>query len=464
MSHIILKRTFLIAYFLLVITQLTTAQRGTVSPYSRYGIGELQFTGFVPQIGMGGTGITLHNQDRLNTLNAASYAFDTITTFEAGLKSEVTKLSTTAASQTTNGASLSYLAFGFPVIKNKWGASFGVIPYTAVGYTIIDEQTDPDRGRVDYKFTGDGGLNRFYLGNGFAPFSKAVANFRASAKYRQLVTNRDTTEIRKTEKRLNAIKGISIGVNASWLFGTLNNTRSVEFLESANTNNTRIINKTTFGDIDFNFGLLYALNLKNDYTFDLGLIAGLNSKINSTYNSLWYNYTSTSGFETAKDTVSITTDLKGQTQLPFSYGAGVGIGKKDKWRIAFDFSTQNWSDYKSFTATDSLSNSFSTALGAEWIPNKNGFNYSNKIQYRFGARYSKSSLTLRNNDIKDMAVTLGFGLPIINKDRIQKATIQIGFEAGQRGTTENNLLKQQYLRFHIGVTMNETWFFKRKYD
>lgn len=465
MSKKIFNKYFLFFSILLIHSTLLQAQKGTVSPYSRYGIGELQFAGFVQQIGMGGLGNTLHASDRLNFVNPASYAFDTITTFEAGIKSEVTKLSSNATSQTTNGVSLSYLAFGFPVVKNSWGASFGVIPYSNVGYNIVDKQDDATLGEVDYTFAGEGGLNRFYIGNGFAPFANCLNNFRSSPKFKKLVAEKDTTQIRKTEKKLKAIKGLSIGVNASWLFGSLNNSRSVQFIESTNIFNTKIVNKTTLGDFYFNLGLLYTCDLKNDYTLDIGLTGGTNSKINSKNNSLWYNYTSSSlGFETIKDTIRNIVDEKGITTIPLYFSGGIGIGKNNKWNIGVDVSMQDWSKYESFNTNDSLQNSYSIAAGGEWIPSKNGLKYFQKVQYRFGAHYAKSYLQLRNTDIKDYGVSFGFGLPIINKDRIQKAMIQLGFEAGQRGTTENDLLQQQYLRFHLGITMNESWFFKRKYD
>jgi hypothetical protein len=465
MSVKILKRTFSLFCLLLLTFNFLNAQRATVSPYSRYGIGEIQNGTFVAQSAMGGIGNAITIQDRLNFINPASYAFDTITTFEAGIKGEMSKLATSASSQPSNGASISYLAFGFPLAKNKWGASLGVMPYSNIGYNIITEEKDDQAGNVRYSFKGDGGLTRFYIGSAYAPFSSLQSKFYLSEKYKKLIADKDTIQIKRTEKRNNILRGFSIGFNASWLFGSLNTTRSVEFLESVNSYNTRIANTTSPGDLYFNFGLLYSYKMKKEKFFNVGLTGAMSSDISSKFNSFWYNFVSTGGaYETVVDTVHLITDQKGNVTIPVYYSGGIAAGKTGNWLAGVDFTIQDWTKFKSFGVNDSLKSSYNIALGGEWIPNRKGLKFIQKIQYRFGGHYTKTYVTLNSTDINDYGVSFGFGLPVINKDRIQKAVLQLGFEAGQKGTTNNNLLKQQYLRFHLGITLNESWFFKRKYD
>src|SRR5437867_4393109 len=109
-----LKKTFSFLSLFLFTTILLNAQRSTVSPYSRYGVGELQPATFVTQTGMGGIGNATYNQDRLNFINPATYSFDTITAFDAGIRGEVSQLKTSSSVQTANGVNISNLAFGFP--------------------------------------------------------------------------------------------------------------------------------------------------------------------------------------------------------------------------------------------------------------------------------------------------------------------------------------------------------------
>ena len=465
MSVKILKRTFSFLSLFLLTTVLSNAQRATVSPYSRYGIGELQPASFVNQTGMGGIGIATYNSDRLNFINPASYSFDTITAFDAGIRGEVSQLKTSSIAQTANGVNISYLAFGFPVVKNKWGTSLGVIPYSNMGYDIVAQETDPQLGQVNYKFKGDGGITRFYLGNAYAPFSNLAGKFYKSEKYKKLIADHDTVQIKKHENRFAALKGLSIGINASWLFGSLNTTRSVEFTEAPTSYNTRIINTTSLGDLYLEFGLLYTYKMKKEKFFNVGITGAMSSDIRSKYNSFWYNYTSTGGlYETVIDTVQYIADQEGNTTIPLYYSGGIATGKTGKWLLGLDFTMQDWNKFQSFGSDDNLKNSYNVALGGEWIPNKKGFRFTQKIQYRLGGHFTKTYLDLNNTAINDYGVAIGFGIPLINKDRIQKAVFQLGFEAGQKGTVKNNLLSQQYLRFHFGVSLNESWFFKKKYD
>ena len=40
----------------------------------------------------------------------------------------------------------------------------------------------------------------------------------------------------------------------------------------------------------------------------------------------------------------------------------------------------------------------------------------------------------------------------------------IAMEIGEKGTTEDDLIKEQFIRFNFGVTFKGIWFVKRKYD
>ena len=119
------------------------SQSFTNSPYSRFGLGELQYGGFAHNISMGGINAALQNDStapfQINTSNPASHASLKLTSFDFGVKSNFRKLETTDKKNTSNQTALSYMALGFPVTK-WWGASFGLLPYSSVGYKIHDEK------------------------------------------------------------------------------------------------------------------------------------------------------------------------------------------------------------------------------------------------------------------------------------------------------------------------------------
>ena len=137
---------------------LTFSQSFTNSPYSRFGLGELQYGGFAHNISMGGIYNALQNDTtapfHINTSNPASHASLRLTVFDFGIKSNFTTLEDSAKKVSSNQTALSYMALGFPVAK-WWGASFGLLPYSSVGYTIHDEKEQDSIGTVKYSYQGE---------------------------------------------------------------------------------------------------------------------------------------------------------------------------------------------------------------------------------------------------------------------------------------------------------------------
>jgi hypothetical protein len=89
--------------------------------------------------------------------------------------------------------------------------------------------------------------------------------------------------------------------------------------------------------------------------------------------------------------------------------------------------------------------------------------------YRLGYRFSKTYLELKNTPVNDNAISAGLGVPIrltsIERRMTDNRTmLHFTVEGGRRGTTSNNLIRHDYVRLYIGITANELWFIKRKYD
>ena len=127
---------FLFILFASLAAEPVEAQNATSSPYSRYGIGDLQFGGFTKNLGMAGLSYGLTHPLTLNFSNPASYSSLILTTFEAGVNSEFLELKSASGKGYAHDASFGYFALGFPVIQKKWGMSLGLLPYSNVGYTI----------------------------------------------------------------------------------------------------------------------------------------------------------------------------------------------------------------------------------------------------------------------------------------------------------------------------------------
>lgn len=468
------------------------AQTLTNSPYSRYGIGKIQSPGFIQNFSMGGIGIALQNDSTApfytNVSNPASYTSIRLTTFELGVMSNMEKFETQSSRQSVDNTSLGYLSVAVPVSR-WWGSSFGLQPYSYVGYKVSDQSTVDTTGTVNYIYEGSGGVNRFYFGNAIKPFYKYAESFLKSAKYKKLREADDSEKIRKIERRRRNISNFSMGFNMSYLFGNTKNIRKVEYPATAQAYNTLITKETNIRDFVFDYGLqqVFEINaalkqnsLKNDtinkqssfirreLQENIKIILGMNfslaNNIDAKSDLLTVNYVKENS---PIDTIQYETGTKGKINLPFSIGAGITIKKGERWTIGSEFATQEWSKFNSFGENGNLKNSKRIAFGGQYIPSKGSdvsASYLKRIHYRAGVRYSNTYLELKDTPINEYGVSLGFGFPLGRNKQLQYSMINIAAEVGQLGTTENGLVKEQFVKIVLGFSLNDRWFIKSKFD
>lgn len=455
----------LIIILVLVASVSLKAQRFTSSPYSRYGLGELNYQNFAHTLGTGGTSIAFINDTTspflLNMANPASYSGLRLTVFDAGIISNTVNLKSSGSNKILNNTSLAYLTFGFP-ISRRWGLSAGLLPYSSVGYNIKDQNELDSIGTVKYTYQGTGGINKAYVGNGYAIIPK---------------TTRNRNEL-------------SLGFNASYLFGTIDNTRKVDF-PSGNYLNSKLVGSTNVSDVSFDLGLLFSHTIDsvkttikdslgnfhkgkkdiNDTKISFGFIASVPAEINasSSVTATTYKTTST-GFEATQDTVLDYTDKKGNFKLPLMLGAGLSIKKGEKWIFGADYVMQQWSRFVIFDQPGNLNDNFRASLGGQYIPNKRSDvkgSYFKRVQYRAGVHYSGSYFQIKNRQLDEYGISFGLGLPlrkIKTGPQFTHSILNVGIELGKRGSTDLNLVEEQYGKVIIGLTLNDRWFIRHKYD
>jgi hypothetical protein len=477
-------KSILFAFFVLNTLYLTdntsTAQVTNSSPYSRYGIGDLSGKGFAQGFAMGGTNIAMQNDSTpmffINTGNPASYSNIRLTTAELGENFNRTLLQSATAKKTINNASLAYLSLAFPV-KKWWGASVGLIPYSSVGYKVSDHQDVTNVGGVDFLYEGSGGVNQVYFGNGIKPLFGLPGHFLRSKKYSRLKAEKNFSKANKILKRKKSWQSFSLGLNASYMFGNIDNSRRSIFPSNSSSFNTRAATITRIGDFYFDYGAQYSYtidslngrDLKENVKLLMGATFAAQTNMTAKIDSLAYTYFNNSlGYEVVKDTINNVQGVKGEMQFPLSFGFGLGIKKGDKWLIAGDFAVQNWSTYKAFNKSQDLKNSMRVSLGAQYVPNSkaNGKgNYFKRMNYRMGGRYAQTLLELKNTQLTEYGVSLGVGLPVGRNFLLQNfSLVNIGVEVGERGTTKNGLIKEQFVKATIGFTINDRWFVRPKFD
>jgi len=275
-------------------------------------------------------------------------------------------------------------------------------------------------------YVGSGGINRFYWGNAFR-----------------------------------ITKNLSFGINASYLFGSMIREALVLFPDSVNSMNFQVGYYVTMNDLYFNAGLQYRAKLKNDLFLTVGAVfsptSGMSAKTDVLAETFLVN--SSSG-EEIKDTLFMAEALKGKIVVPMMAGGGLALEKPDQWMVGLDYRWQNWANFSAFEMSDSLVNSWQISAGGEIIPKIDNYNnYLARIRYRLGFSFSKTYLHLRNTDLNEYAISIGFGLPL----RGVKTMLNLGAQFGSRGTTQQNLIQESYFKFVIGFTIYERWFLKRKY-
>lgn len=416
------------------------SQTSTSSPYSRFGLGDLQYSGFANLNAMGGNSYAYQNDTNyifyINAANPASHSNYRLTAFDIGVQDQYTMLQTSSAKFNTNRAALSNIAIAFPIIQNKWGASFGVMPYSNVGYSVNTSSPNDSTGTIYYSYQGTGGLNEIYFASGYR------------------------------------IKNFSAGLNISYLFGELQQESRDSFPDMVNSFSTRLIETKNLHDILLKGGLQYKCKLSSSWSALFGATGSLQTNVNMSSTTLSETYRYRFNIDQVRDTIEYTPDVKGSVKLPAMFGFGVGFRKNDKWLLTADFSTQNWSSFDSFGQKGLLGNSNRISAGMQYWPDRNGqtagHSYFRRVAYRAGVRYSNSYLVLNNNaPLTDMGVSIGFGLPVRplrQGENVSFGIVNLSFEAGQRGTIENNLIRENYVRAMISFTINEKWFLKRAYE
>ena len=463
-------------------------QNNTFSPYSRYGLGELNQPTFAHNAGMGGAFIA-YKPDSLmpnfiNTGNPAAYALIKFTTLEVGGKFTYSNFSGNSASLKKWGANFAYGALGFP-IRNKGGACFGIMPYTNVGYDLKSVNTEANIGDVTYLYSGTGGLNKVFIGYGVMPFGERLIKFRKKNLYIPDSLKRLANFGYKSREVLSKLlSDFSIGVNGNYIFGTIGQTARVVYPNSLLYNNSYRERNISLGDFTANFGMQTALTidsvknkdknhagkrraLKEKVKITFGAFITLNNPLKATYDASSYNYILNGfGQEILRDTVFYTPNQKNTVRLPLEQGVGIGFKKGERINIASDFAITNWQNFKFLDNVNSYKNNYRFAIGINYVPEKyaagNGA-FFKRINYRFGANYNTGFIQLNNNTlVTSYAITAGVGLPV-GIGRLS-SMVNISAQYGIMGPANQSATKENFWRVNFGFTFCDRWFQKFRYD
>ena len=400
---------------------ISFAQEGTSSPYSFYGIGDVKFKGTVENRSMSGLSI-FGDSIHLNLQNPASLGGLKLTSFSVGGNSNNTRLKSGIEEEKSKRTTLDYLAVGLPL--GKLGASFGLIPYSSVGYKILNRNNNTSTLK---KFYGDGGINKVFLGFGY-----------------------------------HLSKNFNIGLNLDYNFGKIN-TKSSEFIDNVQFG-SREINTSSISGVNITTGLMYQSKFKGKIQIFGGLTYAPESSlnVNNSRNIQIVQFSNGADDLLVDDSEVVVSDSK--ITIPSKTTFGFGLGQVRKWQVGTEIVFQNNS--KLTNRFDDINNvvfenSTKISIGGFYIPKYNSFNsYFKRVTYRGGFNYQNTGLVINGKAINDQAFTVGVGLPLGGTF----SSINIGFEFGKRGTRLTGLVQENYNNLSIGLSFNDKWFKKTKYD
>lgn len=429
--------SYLIVISVLFLSVDGFSQATTNSPYSRFGFGNLRSESFNQNFALAGTGIGLRSNSNINAINPASYSEISITSFEISATNNALWLSDGTQSQFQNNPYINYISFAFPIISNKWGMAFGAMPFSSVGYNYTNSKTDSIAGGVNYYYQGDGGLTKLFFGN--------------ALKF-----------------KIDSTSSISAGHNLSFLFGNINTDKKIIYGGLSNGFNIWEVNNKHIADVSSDFGIQYQKTFTNakaeKYILTIGAIYALAADLQTKKTLNIRTFTGNIDFGAIRDTITYLEDVSDITSIPAKIGGGLSLEKDKKWTLALDFKTTSWGKIKSDETNVSYKDNYTISSGFEIIPKYDAFtNYFKRIKYKVGVRYSTSYLLINNNDINEYGITVGLGLPIKRTDTSMPG-LNIGVEYGNRGAETNGLVKETFVNFNVGLTINDRWFIKRKYD
>ncbi len=414
------------------------AQVTVQSPYSKFGVGNIKGS-LLPQLrAMGGISTGVFRTSHINNINMqnpASYAGINLTTLDIGMAGSGTMLKTSNLSENSFNASLSHVAMAFPVTR-KSAVSIGILPYSELGYnfknTVQVGTTPENKKTVDYIYTGEGGLSKAYLGYGL----QFGDHFR-------------------------------VGANAEYLFGNLIENRSTEYVNEAAAINSRNQDKNSIYGFAFSYGAQYDINLGNKTSLTVGYSGSSAAKLNSEMSQYVtiYGKDQEGNDQAALDTLAFTENAKTNLKLPLVHSVGFTINKENKWLFGADYRMGKWSSMSIDNVNQNLQDTYGVSVGGQFTPDVTAINgYFKRVDYRLGFQYDKTYVRMNNQDVNQMAVTFGLGLPLSSYARSSFYKMNVSAELGKRGSVSNGLIQENFINFNLGFMLNDKWFQRFKFD
>ena len=388
-----------------------SAQNMTSSPFSRFAYGDLNENVPTGYRGMGGVGIGMRNNRAINPSQPASYtACDTLTfMFDVAASASWSRYRDAGGLKNKANGNLEYVTMQFPLYKRWIAMSVGLLPYSSVGYNIsLSDSTAGGAYHYVTNYYGDGNISEVYGGLSF-----------------------------------NICNWFALGFNVYYMWGDLSRIRSLTFVESG-LNPTIQDEILSVSSVRLRYGAQF-FHTWGAHSINVGAIFESKMKLNSELVLI----------ETqSEDSIPI---YKDGWQLPMVWGVGASYNWANRLTIGFDFERQHMASVLYNGAEgrwSGLQDKNRYAFGVEYRHNPAGRKYVERMLWRAGVSVQDEYLAAVG--AKRVSASIGIGFPLWTIGTVINTTI----EYTHRGTPSG--LEDNSLRFTIGASIAENWFFKRK--
>jgi hypothetical protein len=406
-------------------TYAVTAQNATVSPYSLFGVGDLRTVRTVDNQSMGGLGMYT-DSIHIHLNNPAALGKLALTSYSAAVAHKEIRLETYDEQQNSSVSTLEYIAVALPIRFQQMGVGFGLKPYSAMGYSLINETVNSEGAEVSTQYNGEGGLNQVFFSAGF----RVMPNLHVGATVNYFFGNLE-------KSRFQVVEDV--------IFGTVDQRRS------------------NVSGFDFNYGLTYTPKF-GKYTMFSSL--RVNTQANLTSDN--EQQIGTLLPETGQNIEIFDVNLDERNlrhtfiKIPTTTTIGLGFGEDKHWFMGAEYSFQKYSEFTNPFLRENnteYEDASSYAFGGYWVPDYTSIDsFFDRVTYRAGVRLDNTGLIVNDKAIENFGITFGMGIPI----GTDFSNLNVGFEVGRKGTTMNELVRESYFKISLGLAFNARWFMKRQ--
>ena len=414
-SIVHIMRYILVGLFAIIYSSVL-AQNIFNSPYSIYGLGIVHKRMSTMNRGMGGTGIAVRDEFNLNYVNPASYGsivspINSI--YEMGFYVESNRYKTNELTELKTNGSLSNLNYWFK-LKPSWSSTVGLSPFSSVSYNINIPRNLGGIENVNYTYDGSGTISQLYWGNS-----------------------------------IDVIKNLSIGVNLSYLFGSLSKNESINALTPSGI--LIFENKITANKFDIDAGIQYVINLRKRKSLVVGLVADDGVSFNAKQKSYLVDGSS--------DTLNTSKATKLKYTLPASLGVGLSL-QTPRSIVAGDLKFENWREADFPEEETSFLDSWKFSAGYMYKGNPEAMGYLGSISLRTGFYLQNYYLRLKEHALPWWGMSFGLSLPVFDN----RSSINLTYSFDQLGTLQDGLILQRSQKIMFDVIVRDFWGRKRRFD